>query len=164
MYDKNCNYAWVTRCEWLARCFALAVAVLGLTVLIGWALHIDALKSVLAGWVTMKANTALGFFLAGVALFAADRRRKFSGWSSIHLVFSATIAIVGLLTLGQYLFDADFRIYQLLFKASDEIISLAPPGRMAVASNRRLYLDRSGASLTGQPPGPHRISSCSPAW
>jgi hypothetical protein len=43
-------------------------AVLGASVLVGWALDIPALISVFPGFVTMKANTALGMLLCGAAL------------------------------------------------------------------------------------------------
>ena len=48
---------------------ALGVTLTGTIVLLGWALHIDALKSVLPAFPTMKANTALGLLLCGAALW-----------------------------------------------------------------------------------------------
>jgi PAS domain S-box-containing protein len=47
---------------------SLLVVALGMSVLIGWAFDIAALKSVFPGLATMKANTALGMVLCGVAL------------------------------------------------------------------------------------------------
>ena len=46
-----------------------AAILVGSAVLVGWLCDVPALKSILPIWVTMKANTALAFVLAGVALW-----------------------------------------------------------------------------------------------
>ena len=46
---------------------AIAAAGVGCLVLFGWAFHIEHLKSVIPGLVTMKANTALGLAFSMVA-------------------------------------------------------------------------------------------------
>lgn len=46
----------------------LAAVIVGSMVLVGWAFDIVVLKSILPGWVSMKANTAFCFILTGVAL------------------------------------------------------------------------------------------------
>src|SRR5258708_33282900 len=51
-----------------ASAAGLTVLVLGLVVLVGWALGIDTLKTVIHGLVTMKANTALAFVFSGASL------------------------------------------------------------------------------------------------
>jgi PAS domain S-box-containing protein len=130
------------RCEWTARIFALAITALGLVVLIGWAMDIAALKSVMAGLATMKVNTALGFLLAGTSLFLAGRRQVAPVWRNSHVVPAAVVALLGLLTLGEYIFTADFGIDQLLFTVDPEPMNRAPPGRMAAAT-------AAGFALTG---------------
>jgi two-component system, sensor histidine kinase and response regulator len=119
----------------VSRYCGMAVAALGLAVLIGWALDIAVLKSVLPGLVTMKANTAVGFLLAGTALFAAGRERQsVSVWQVARLVLAAVVALIGALTLGEYVFATDYSIDQLLFAIPPEATSGAPPGRMALAT------------------------------
>src|SRR6476469_9061079 len=54
---------------------SIAVIAIGCTVLLGWIFHLQPLKSILPGLVTMKANTAIGFILCGCSLFIQQRRR-----------------------------------------------------------------------------------------
>lgn len=61
----------------LAARFAGGVAVVvGGLVLVGWALEIATLKSVLPGWVSMKPNAAVGFLLIGLALLLLTLQRS----------------------------------------------------------------------------------------
>ena len=62
---------------------ALSISVGGL-VLVGWALDIAALKSILPGWVSMKPNTAVAFVLIGIALLSLSSARL-QGLSLIHI-------------------------------------------------------------------------------
>lgn len=128
-HGENDGLALGARFELTSRWCALAVAALGGAVLVGWWLDIAVLKSVLPGLVMMKANTALAFLLAGVSLAGAAAGRR-----NIQLVLAATVTLLGLLTLGEYFFAADFGIDNLLFDAPFEPVSMAPPGRMAKAT------------------------------
>ena len=93
----------------LARGCALAVLLVGLLVLAGWALKIEALTSVLPGLTSMKPNTALCFVLAAVAL--AQRQRH-----SLRLGCAAVMIVLGGLSLAQDVSGADFGVDQLLFR------------------------------------------------
>jgi hypothetical protein len=149
--EKDTNLPLVAQCEKVARYCGLAVALLGAAVLLGWLLDIAVIKSVLPGWVTMKANTALGFVLAGTALLAALRSRTSQGARHAHRGLAAMLTLLGLLTLGEYLLSADMGIDQLLFTAPLETFSNAPPRTHGGGDGRRLRINRPGATLAGQP-------------
>lgn len=133
MADLDSDPDLARLCERLARYAALAVAALGAAVLVGWGLDIALLKSVRPEWVSMKANTALGFMLAGAALLMATPGAA-AGWRAPRRGLAALLAILGLLNIGEYAWDADFGIDQLLVAASAESMVDAPPGRMALAT------------------------------
>ncbi|MGH2668470.1 MAG: hypothetical protein ACRDH5_05000, partial [bacterium] len=96
-------------------------------------MDIDALKSVLPGLATMKANTALCFVLSGAALALVSfppsviARRIGQGCAWIVL-------LVALTTLGEQLTGFDFGIDELLVRDPDTPRDLNP-GRMAPATS-----------------------------
>jgi methyl-accepting chemotaxis protein len=120
-----------------------ATAVLaGFLVLIGWMFDIAVFKSVLPDLVSMKANAALGFVVAGVSLWlqcppaASPARRRTAR------VFASVTALLGLLTLGEYVPGRDFGIDQLLFQ--DTSAQSIYPGRMA-SSTASIFVLLGGA-------------------
>ncbi len=92
-----------------------AVLLLGGVVTAAWALDIRWLKSVLPGLATMKANTALGFLLAGGALRLTrqDRASRRALW--LGGCAALAVALLGLATLGEYAFGWPAGLDQLLF-------------------------------------------------
>jgi PAS domain S-box-containing protein len=132
----------------ISQAASIIVFGIGCFVIIGWILDITILKSVFAGFVTMKANTALLFILAGASLYKEGKRRKvkmnnleIGGFSKVNsqeprvplysLILPFIVALIGLLTLIQYGFNVDFGIDQLLIKESANAIPSFAPGRMA---------------------------------
>ncbi len=104
-------------------------ALLGLIVLLGWALDVPALKSVLRGAVEMKVNTAAALLLAGAVLCALTGPGQARQRPAL-LAVSVLIGVLGLATLGEYLFDWQLGIDQLL--ATDRAKAFnANPGRMS---------------------------------
>jgi len=85
----------------------LTIAVSG-AVLVGWCFNIPALKSILPGFVTMKANTAIGFILAGVALalLAGVSPSPSAPARWLARACAAIVALLGLLPLLGYLYGA----------------------------------------------------------
>jgi EAL domain-containing protein (putative c-di-GMP-specific phosphodiesterase class I)/signal transduction histidine kinase/PleD family two-component response regulator len=77
------------------------------------------LKSVFPGAVEMKANTAVGLMMAGSALFiaalnATPAQRHLGNFVRVGL--GVAVSLLGLGTLGQYLFGWDLGIDELLFR------------------------------------------------
>ncbi len=117
----------------------LVSAALGALVLIGWHAHLIALVQMRPTLAPMQYNAALCFLLAGVGMFAVSLGR-------IHFtqaLAGVVIAISGL-TLGEYLFRANFGIDQLFFHAYITTLT-SHAGRMSPAS--ALCLLQAGLAL-----------------
>ncbi len=99
---------------------AFLLVVLALVVLLGWASRIYFLTSIVPGGANMKANTAVGFLLIGVALLRQRRRE--------HLLYGLGVLVIGTATLAEYLSGFDFGIDQLLL---NDPLSTVDPGRMS---------------------------------
>ena len=119
----------------LAVSLAGALALLtGAMVLLGWALDITALKSILPGWVSVKPNTALCFILTGLSLLPSPVT-PYPGLTSLlsNLArFCGLLAgLIGVLTLMEYGFTWDLGIDQRLFPEPAGTVGTSVPGRMA---------------------------------
>jgi diguanylate cyclase (GGDEF)-like protein len=111
----------------VTRGIALAVAAVGVFVLLGWLTDNGLLKSVVPGAVTMKANTAVGFVFCGLALwFLTDpvAEPRFAN------VVAWCILALGLATFGQTLFSVNLAIDELLFNDA-AAVNTSSPGRMS---------------------------------
>jgi diguanylate cyclase (GGDEF)-like protein len=110
------------------RRYAAIVALLmlsaGMLALAGWALGLPLLTSVLPGSPSMKANAAIGFVLAGLALRQFMQRRRG------HALLSAGVLVAGLATLLEYGSGVDFGIDHL-FADPAALAAGLPPGRMS---------------------------------
>jgi len=111
-----------------------SVTIVGCLVLVGWAFEIAALKSVLPGLVTMKANTALAFILGGVSLWLLQSEQANQRTRRIAQICAFIVALLGLLTLSEDLFCWDLGIDQLLFQDLQTDPEISKPGRMASAT------------------------------
>ncbi len=114
------------------RLLQLSIAVtiaIGTMVLVGWAFEIQALKSVLPNYITMKANTASGFILAALAIWSAAGQGSWRKYLSFAL--ACGVGLLGGLTLLQYIFNVSFGIDEFLFADPAGIKGKFPPGRLA---------------------------------
>ncbi|MBA3780024.1 MAG: hypothetical protein H0X16_12150 [Chloroflexi bacterium] len=92
-------------------------------------LGVDALKSIVPGTLTMKANTALCFVAMGAALILANRDDGRSRRIAVGLGGSAGVvaAVIG----AQYLAGANFGVDELLFREPPGAVGTVHPGRMS---------------------------------
>ena len=109
-------------------CAALSAA-LGAIVLIGWALDIETIKTVLNGHVSMKSNTALGFLSAGIGLSLALLR--FPAARSLSRIFASITIFIGAASIAEYAFRVDLHIDELLFRDTQRLVD---PGRPSYVS------------------------------
>lgn len=113
-------------------CGALPV-LLALLALLGWVLDLPRLRSGIPGAVEMKANTAFGLVLAGSALLLLtlrDGRPGDRAWPRVAQALGWAVALLGLATAAQYMFDVELHIDQALVRD----YSVGPgriPGRMS---------------------------------
>ena len=111
---------------------ALLAIVAGLLVLAGWALDIQALKSISPDWASMKANTAACFVLLGFAMWSQVFFKQTQPvLKQAGRLAALLAALVGLLTLFEYLAGWDLGIDQLLFGEPAGTVGTFVPGRMA---------------------------------
>lgn len=130
----------------LSKGLSAGVMVVGLAVLVGWAADISTLTRVLPGLVTMKANTAFAFLLSAAALWLLGSGGSNQWLRGFARSCSLLVAVAGLLTLCEYVFDWDPGIDQLLFDDKDVVVT-SPPGRMAPATALCFLLFGCAASL-----------------
>ncbi len=109
---------------------SISAVVVGVSVLLGWLVKSDYLKSVIPGLATMKANTAFAFLSAGTALWALRSTAPTRTETLAGRLLAALVVAIGALTLAEYIAAAEFGIDQLLFR-DEATLPTSHPGRMA---------------------------------
>jgi PAS domain S-box-containing protein len=133
----------------LAVAAAAAAVIVGVMVLIGWAFDIAVLKSVLPGWVAMKANTAACFILIGIALWLTARPQRSIFFSRFARLCGLLVGLIGLLTLCEYIFGWNPGIDQWLVREAVGAVGTSDPGRMAPETALSFVLLAAALWITG---------------
>ncbi len=130
---------------------ALVIAI-GLGVFMGWVLGVESLKTVLPGYVTMKANSALCFIFSGTALLlgylSSARPWKKNG----ALLLAGTSILIAGLTLSEYFTGMSLGLDQLFFKDFPLSPGTSQPGRMAPHTALAFLLFDSALIFLGRGP------------
>ncbi len=113
-------------CRSLCRAAGIVLMLGGSADLVGWALELPLLRSVLPGYESMKANTAVGFLLIGALLWLHFEEPITNASRVLARVTAAFVALLGAATLGEHVSGADLGIDQWLFHDTGQ-----SPGRMS---------------------------------
>lgn len=113
-----------------ARLTGLFAVVVGVAVLVGWYLDEPLLKQGFPNSLTIKANAAVGFVLAGVGLLALT----YAGSRPLARLFGLMLIAGAGATLSQTVFRWDLGIDQFLFAELPGRSDTAWPGRMSLGS------------------------------
>jgi PAS domain S-box-containing protein len=123
---------------------SVAMTVGGLVV-VGWVVGIRTLTTIIPDYATIKLNTAFCFVLAGLSLYLlrlpprqADQIRPL--YRRLGQLCAVLVAGVGLLTLGEYSFNLNFKIDQALLRDTWTDPSISSPGRMSIATAFGFFL------------------------
>lgn len=126
----------------LDRILPTSTLLLGLIPLLGWLVDIPALTHVIPSAVSMKANTASGFCLLGVALLLGPGRER------MRYAVLLLVAGVGAITLAEYVAASTWAgLDELLVADRHTPIGTAYPGRMSVNTALAFCLMSTGMLL-----------------
>jgi PAS domain S-box-containing protein len=118
----------------------ILIAFIGVMVIVGWAFDISVLKSPGTGFSTIKSNVGLAFIFIGISLWLQQSTRINIRYRRIAQILAAITAIIGFLTIAEYLLNINLGIDQILFKESPGAINTSSPNRMSIISAFNLVL------------------------
>ncbi len=124
-----------------ARVMAWGTILLGLLVLLGWAFHVESLKTVLPGFVSMKANTALVFVLGGTSLLIGYLSRPRTWKKKLSISLALLMALIATATLIEYSTGRSFGLDELFFSDNPASPGTSNAGRMAPNTAIIFFLD-----------------------
>jgi PAS domain S-box-containing protein len=114
-----------------ARIASASVVLLGGLALVGWVLHVEALKRIIPGSDPMKPNMATTILFCGAALLVLSRKRLTRPTRICTAAIATTVIILSALTIGEYFLDWDLGIEQWLIGNAPVDAEIPHPGRMA---------------------------------
>lgn len=116
------------RTDTLMLVLGATVLALSLIILLGWLVKEPLLIQLKKSWAPMQFNTAVGFFLLGIATCLIGLRRFW--WAAM---FGGVAGVLGVITVSEYLFSWDAGI-DTFFLEPFIVTSSFHPGRMSLPS------------------------------
>ncbi|HVJ21199.1 MAG TPA: PAS domain-containing sensor histidine kinase, partial [Polyangiaceae bacterium] len=140
------------RLRWASVVSSVGAALIGLTVLIGWATGSDPLKGSIFAGITMKANTAVCIALLGVAVALGTLGRLATARQRVAVLScAAVVGVIAIATLSQHVFGWDLGIDQLLFHEHSGAAATQSPNRMGPVASFSLSLLALGMLVSRRP-------------
>jgi diguanylate cyclase (GGDEF)-like protein/PAS domain S-box-containing protein len=103
-------------------------------VLYGWAFHVEKLKSVVPGLVTMKVNTALGVLLLGISVLLLMRAESGTRTRLLARILAVIVILIAVTSLSEYIFGVNLHIDEALISDPLGSLGTTSPGRMSPAT------------------------------
>lgn len=120
----------------IAKLLSFVITLGGAIVMAGWILEIEALKSILPFWVTMKFLTALSFFLSGIILYFVAYNTEGGGvLNQIMIAISSILILFFMLNLLlATLFNFSTGIEDLFVHELRDAVKTTLPGRPSIGT------------------------------
>lgn len=132
--DCEVSERMISRLKNYSEFSSILIIIIGILVLIGWAFNIAIFKSPGAGFSTIKSNAGLAFILLGVSLWLMQTKRVNYNNRRVAQILALIVALIGILTLIEYLSGVNLGIDQLFFKESAGALHTSSPNRMAFSA------------------------------
>lgn len=113
---------------------AFITMLIGTIVIISWFTDNDFLSMIIPGQLKMKFNGALGFVFSSIVLLLYLLQEKNKMRTSVSVLLSVIISLIGLLTLIEYIFGFNLGIDELFVRDELRTTAIYYAGRMSPIS------------------------------
>lgn len=120
----------------IPEAIGIIIFVSGAIVMAGWFFRVEAIKSILPIWVSMKFSTAICFFLSGIELyFLARFQKKDRGLAIIVVpIISMCLFLVMSSLLASTIIGVNVGVEEMFVRDSMMAVGSVTPGRPSIAS------------------------------
>lgn len=128
---SNPQNQYTSKLKFFSEVSSILIIIIGVLFLIGWAFDIAVLKSPGPDFSTIKSNVALCFVFIGLSLWLLQTKRLNQRNQRIARILAVIVALIGFLTITEYLFNINLGIDQILFQEAPGALNTSSPNRMA---------------------------------